>query len=125
MNKIIKKYLDRVKVVKLDYDDNTTQIVIPKVTQIIPEALNKGDVYIIELNERALNSNSNSTLASNWNAGRIPNHSVYKVELIDIINDMYKFNGIAIENGKELYSENWFGWFPKDYFKVIKKVEVI
>lgn len=123
MNKIIKQQLEEVKSVKLSYNDTTTEIFIPRTTQIIPEALIVGNVYIIELNEFVLQPSSNSMLASNWNSGKIPKYKIYKVELLEIINNMYKFNGIALdENYNELYSENWYGWFPKEYFKVLEKV---
>ena len=65
MNNTIKKQLDKVKSVKINYDDDTTKIVIPKTLQIIPEALNVGCIYIIELNDILLNPSSNSTLSSN------------------------------------------------------------
>lgn len=106
MNKLIKKQLQSLRSVKVDFDDNTTQIIIPKTLEISPEALNKGDIYLIELNDLALNPVSNSTLASNWNAGKVPKYKFYKVELVDIMKDMYKFNGIAVDNGIDLYSEN-------------------
>lgn len=38
------------------------------------------------------------------------------------MNDMYKFNGIAVEDGHDIITDNWYGWFPKDYFEVIEKV---
>ena len=106
MNRLIKKQLMNLKSVNIDFNDNTTKIIIPKTAEIIPEALIKGNVYLIELNDLALHPASNSTLASNWNAGKVPTYRCYKVELIDIMNDMYKFNGIAYENGQDVYSEN-------------------
>lgn len=125
MNSVIKKQLDKVRSVKINYDDSVTKIFIPKTLQIIPEALNVGDVYIIRLSDNILNPTSNSTLASNWNSGKVPKYKIYKVELLEVINNMYKFNGIAIDCGKEIYSESWFGWFPKEQFEVIEKVEVM
>lgn len=106
MNKLIKKQLNSLKSTRVDFDDSTTKIVIPRTLEITSSALNKGDILLIELSDLALNPLSNSTLAANWNAGKVPTHKQYKVELIDIMKDMYKFNGIAYENGKDLYSEN-------------------
>ena len=65
MNKIIKDQLNKVRSVKLSFDDNTTQILIPKSSEVIPEALNQGEVYLIKLNDKILNPSSNSTLAAN------------------------------------------------------------
>ena len=124
MKKIIKNQLDSVKSVNLNINDSTTYIYIPKTTQIINDALEKGFIYIIELDDKLLNPTLNSMLASNWNNGKIPKHKLYKVELLDVINNMYKFNGIAYNNGDDIYSDNWYGWFPKDSFKVLEKVEV-
>lgn len=65
MNKVIKDQLSKVRSVKLDYDNSTTELYIPKTVEVIPTALNQGDVYIIELEDFILNPLVNSTLASN------------------------------------------------------------
>jgi hypothetical protein len=65
MNKVIKDQLSKVRSVKLDYDNNTTELYIPKTVEVIPTALNQGDVYIIKLEDFILNPLANSTLASN------------------------------------------------------------
>lgn len=65
MNKLIKQQLQNLKSVKIEFNDNTTSIMIPKTMEVLPEALNKGDVYLIELEDFILNPLSNSTLASN------------------------------------------------------------
>ena len=122
MNKIIEKQLNSVRSVKLNFDRDTKKIFIPKTSEIIPEALNKGDIYLIELSDILLQPTSNSTLASNWNSGKIPTHKQYKAELLDVMGNMYKFNGIAYENEQDLYGDNWYGWFPREYFKVVRKV---
>ena len=122
MNKIIEKQLKNLRSVNLEFDTNTTKIVIPRTKEIVAEALNKGDVYLIELDEFLLQPSSNSTLASNWNFGKIPTHKMYKVEFLDKMGNMYKFNGIAYENGHDLYTDEWYGWFPEGKFKVIEKL---
>lgn len=124
MNKVIKDQLSKVRSSNIQFDDNTTEIFIPKVTETVPQALNIGDIYLIRIDDSVLHPASNSTLASNWNAGKVPKYSTYQVEFIDKMSNMYKFNGIAIEDGKPLYSENWFGWFPENGFKVISKVVI-
>ena len=65
MNKIIKDQLSKVRSVKLDFDDNTIHIDIPKTDEVIPLALVEGQVYVIELEDFILNPLQNSTLASN------------------------------------------------------------
>ena len=119
MNKIIKYQLNKVRSVKLDFDDHTTHIDIPKTEEVIPLALVEGQVYVIELEDFILNPLQNSTLASNWNSGKIPKYKRYQVEFIQKMSNMYKFNGVALDNNQPIYSENWFGWFPEEGFKVI------
>lgn len=122
MNKVIKDQLSKVRSVKIEYDDDTTTIVIPRVTGVIPQALNEGSIYLIKLNDNVLHPVSNSTLASNWNRGQVPKYDTYQVEFLKKMGTMYKFNGIAIDNGTPIYSENWFGWFPENGFSVIDKI---
>ena len=119
MNKIIKDQLSKVRSVKLNFDDHTTHIDIPKTEELIPLALVEGQVYVIELEDFILNPLQNSTLASNWNSGKIPKYKRYQVEFIQKMSNMYKFNGVALDNNQPIYSENWFGWFPEEGFKVI------
>lgn len=119
MNKIIKDQLSKVRSVKLNFDDHTTHIDIPKTEEVIPLALVEGQVYVIELEDFILNPLQNSTLASNWNSGKIPKYKRYQVEFIQKMSNMYKFNGVALDNNQPIYSENWFGWFPEEGFKVI------
>ena len=123
MNKLIKQQLEKVKSVKIDFKDSDIDIFIPRTTEIIQEAMKIGGIYLIKLDKKMTNPTTNSTLASNWNGGRIPTQEYYKVELLEIMNNMYKFNGIAIKDNTELYSENWFGWIPKEYFEIIDKIE--
>ena len=119
MNKVIKDQLSKVRSVKLDFDDHTTHIDIPKTEEVIPLALVEGQVYVIELEDFILNPLQNSTLASNWNSGKVPKYKRYQVEFIQKMSNMYKFNGVALDNNQPIYSENWFGWFPEEGFKVI------
>jgi len=121
MNKIIKDQLNNVRNVKLNFSDDTKTIVIKKVNELSTNSLDIGHVYLIELSDFILNPSSSSTLAANWNKGIIPKHKIYKMEVLDKINNMIKFNGIAIEDGKELFSESWFGWLPEDKIKVLSK----
>lgn len=106
MNKIIKDQLNKVRSVKLNFDDHTTHIDIPKTEEVIPLALIEGQVYVIELEDFILNPLQNSTLASNWNSGKIPKYKRYQVEFIHKMSNMYKFNGVALDNNQPIYSEN-------------------
>ena len=121
MNKVIKDQLLKVRSTSIKFDDNTTKLVIPRTKEVVPTILNEGDICIIELEDFIINPQSNSTLASNWNAGKIPKYKQYKVEFIEKMGNMYKFNGIAYNNGEDLYNESWFGWFPENGFKILER----
>ena len=65
MNKIIKQQLEKLKSVKITFKDSDTTIFIPKTTEIIQEAMEVGNIYLIKLDKKMLNPTTNSTLASN------------------------------------------------------------
>ena len=123
MNNRIKEQLKKVTSVDINFDDNTTEIIIPKTLKFNNLLLKNNTLYLIELFDSVINPDINSTLASNWNGGKIPKYKYYKAEVVDRISNMIKLNGIAVEDGRDLYTENWFGWIPADLFKVIKILE--
>ena len=126
MNKVIKDQLLKVRSTEINFTDKDTSILIPKTKEIVPVALNIGEVYIIGLEDFILHPQSNSTLASNWNAGKVPKYKYYKVEFLEKMGNMYKFNGIAFNNstGEDIFYENWFGWLPENGFNVIDRVVI-
>lgn len=65
MNKVIKDQLQKIKSCKVEFNDNSENIFIPKTTKIISEALEKENIYIIKLNDKALQPQLNSNLAAN------------------------------------------------------------
>lgn len=123
MNNRIKEQLNKVMSTKIDFDDDTTKIVIPKTTKFNNNLLKRDTIYLIEISDSVLYPDINSTLASNWNGGKIPKYKYYKAEVVDTMNNMVKFNGIAYDDGRDLYSESWFGWLPSDLFKVVRIID--
>lgn len=122
MNKQIKDQLTKVKATTIDFNDNDEVIVIPLTTKFSNELLLPNVVYLIELKDFIIHPDKNSTLASNWNFGKVPKYKYYKVEMVDKINNMVKVNGIAFEGDKDLFTENWYGWLPLDGFTVLKQL---
>ena len=118
MNKIIKDQLDKVSTTKLNYKETDTEIFIPKTIKILTTSLSKGEYYIIKLYNNITNPSENSTLASNWNSGKIPQHDMYIAEVIDNIGNMIKINGVASEDP----TDNFYGYLPTDGFEVVKKL---
>lgn len=115
MHKIIKDQLARITSTNIEFDDSTTSIFIPKTVQILKTALHRNTLYRIRLSDTIVHPSSNSTLASNWNAGRVPKNYEYNVELLDIMNGMYKFNGVAVDDP----SDCLFHWVPENGFEII------
>ena len=117
MNKIIKEQLSKVTSVVLDIKEDVYHYVIPKATKFINSALKQDQCYLIEIKDFILNPDENSTLASNWNAGKTPKNKFYNAEVITKMGNMIKFNCVAVEDP----SDNFYGWLPVDSFTVIKK----
>ena len=119
MNKQLKEQLNKIKSTKVDFNDNSEKIVIPKTTKYLNESIKKDVLYFIELFDFIINPDINSTLASNWNNGKVPKYKYYKVELVERMGNMVKLNGIAVVDGKDILTESWYGWIPLDGFKII------
>ena len=83
MNDIIKKQLKSTKVAVIpDFDDNTTSLIIKKLSNI---PLIENHCYLIKLKDNLLEPNNTSTLTLNWNNGSIPTHKYYKIDLSKIM----------------------------------------
>ena len=115
MNNILYNQLSQVKATKIEFDENTTKHFIPKTIRIQNAALQVGHIYDIKLKPSIINP-IDSTLADNWNQGRVPEYSSYTVEVESNIGNMIKINGVAIEN----HSSHFIGYIPSDSFEVIK-----
>jgi len=115
MNNIIYNQLCKVKATQIEFDRNTTELIIPKTIKIQNAALKVGKVYDIKLKPSITNP-IDSTLADNWNQGRVPKYSKYTVEIESNIGNMIKVNGVAIED----HSSQFIGYLPHDSFEVIK-----
>lgn len=117
MNKIIKEQLKKVTATNIQFTDDTQNIFIPKTIKIINSSLKKGDVYLIHLFDSVANPSSSSTLASNWNAGKVPKNDTYIAEIINNMSKMIKVNGVSVVDD----TDNFYGWLPYDGFEVLEK----
>lgn len=121
MNELIKKQLYKLQVAPVpNFNDDTTEIIFEKFVKI---ELQENNYYLIELNDNLLNPNLNSTLVVNWNGGKVPKHKYYKVDVVKIMGQMVKVNGLAFdkESNTDL-DDSWFGWFTLKDVKVLKKI---
>lgn len=117
MNKLIKEQLSKVSSTHIEFDDDTLDIYIPKVENILSSSVKVGGVYKIKLDESLLSPSSTSTFAANWNAGRIPHNEIYTVDIIDSMPGYVKCNGVADNNS----ADNWFGWLPIDKISILER----
>lgn len=117
MNKFVKEQLEKVESVKLNYDDNTTHIVINRITTI---KLEEDSCYLIELNDSLL---TNTVLQNNWNNGSLPNSKWYMCDITKIMGNMVKINGIAYDNvNKVELTEMWSGWLLKEQINILSRI---
>lgn len=121
MNKRIEKELKKCTIAKvsMNFDENGT-LIIPQYKEI---KLEEDVCFLIKLDEYVTNPPSTSTLATNWNNGSIPTHSYYIVDVVQMMGNMVKVNGIAYdyENNKDT-NITWSGWLPKHCINVLKKL---
>ena len=117
MKKIIADELKKVSVTKIEFDDNTTSIFIPKTLKILNTSVKQGEVYRIRLEECITNPYQSSTLASNWNNGVIPKHNEYIAEIVTKMANMIKVNGVAVDD----YNDHFCGWLPTEGFEILNK----
>ena len=118
MRDSIIKQLEKVTACEINFNIDDRVINIKKTIKITGGALKVGSSYIIELNDSVIHPSSNSTLASNWNKGVVPEYSTYVVEIEENKAKMIKVNGVALDNTKSQFC----GWLPYDSFAVIQKV---
>lgn len=118
MNKQVIEQLNKVSVTKVDFNEGDTEIFIPRTIKILNTSLSQGEYYVIKLNESVVHPPENSTLASNWNRGIVPEHDMYFAEITDKKGNMIRINGVATE----FPTYRFCGWIPIDGFEVISKL---
>lgn len=115
MNKLIRAQLEKVTVTDLDFNEDTTSILIPKTVKLGLKSLNVGGCFAITLSDVLLRMPSNSTLAVNWNGGNMPTSKKYMIEVLDKMNNMIKVNGAPIG----ISAQNFRGWIPIEYIESV------
>ena len=124
MNPIIKNQLDKCKVAKLPpYDDNTLALSIPKgsALNVTPYQVHK--CYLLKIADFILHPSEESTLASNWNGGRIPNSQYYYAEVSQLMAKMVKISGCPYDPITQTTSNDvWEGWIPQDGLTLLKEL---
>lgn len=121
MKDIIKQQLNSLKVAQIPkFDDNTTEIIIKKLSNI---PLLENHYYIIKLNDSLLIPNNNSALTINWNGGSVPKNKYYKIDVIKIMAQMIKINGLAFDYDNKIdLNKMWSGWLPLNSIEILEKI---
>jgi hypothetical protein len=109
--------LKKVTAVNIDFSKEDTKIFIPRSIKILNSSLQIGGVYKIKLDDSITNPLQGSTLASNWNNGKVPEYSVYIAEILDCMANMIKINGVAEDNPVSQF----IGWLPTSGFETLSK----
>ena len=94
-------------------------IFIAKVNTI---KVDEGSFYFIHLLNNALNPPSTSTIVTNWNNGIIPSSEYYKINLVKIMNDMIKVDGISCDVNKNVTGSVFSGWLSLNDIEILEKL---
>ena len=110
-----------------DYDENTTQLIIPKKgTKVIPKGYNElvlNHNYLIMFAKYIINPPDNFTLHTQWNKGIVPEHICMKIKVQQEMGKMVKVGGFGYDydNQKDL-DYFWSGWVPKSSITIIEEI---
>ena len=124
MNSIIKQQLKKCRVADIpEFNDDTTQIMIPKQDGAVVSPYQVHKCYLVEIADWIIHPSPDFNLASNWNKGSIPSHSFYCVEISQVMGKMVRITGCAYDPAtKSTTSELWEGWVPQKGLKLIKEL---
>lgn len=124
MNKIIKRELEKIRY-NIDYDDNTTEIFIPKgLNETISVDVQVNHNYNIYVEDYILNEPSNFSLSSNWNGGVVPISKYMNICVTQIMNNMIRVDACGFDPIKKTTKIDSYNglWLPIDAVHVIKEI---
>lgn len=126
MKASILKQLKKCKNVDLSYlTGEETEIIIKKCETISQEMLSLDKTYIIKVDDYMLSLNeNNSALVTNWNSGQVLRSKYLRVSLNQIMNNMYRFDGVGFNLDTCQVNGDFYTsfWIPKDHFVVIREI---
>lgn len=124
MNKIIKEQLKKCKVANLpEFDDNTTELHIPKGSKLNVTPYQVNGCYLIELADFVIHPAPDYALASNWNQGSVPPSKYFNAQIEQLMGKMIKFVGQGYNpDTNSPTGVTWEGWVPQDGIKLLHKL---
>ena len=126
MNELVKKQLKKCRTASLPpYNDSTTQMLIPKLSDMNGSSLIPGHYYIIELSDYLINPPQDFVLHDNWNNGIVPKCKYFKCECVRIMGKMMKIEGVGYDKDTDTdLNISWGGWLPINGVKVIGELGI-
>lgn len=123
MNKIIKRELEKVRV-NIQYDDNTTEIVIPKSNVSVKVDLQVNHNYNIYVEDYILHEPPNFTLSTNWNGGVVPKSKYMNICVTQIMGKMIRIDGCGFDIQNHTTStDSYIGlWLPRESIHIVKEI---
>ena len=120
MNKFILEELQKTKVNLPAYNNQTTELFIPKNNGLRSAVdIIVGHDYAVYIEDYIINEPSNFTLSANWNNGTKPPENKVYVRILQIMGKMVKVYCKGATAGII-----WEGWIPRKGINIIDELKV-
>ena len=124
INPIVKEQLNNCKVANIpDYNDDTFSLRIKgKKTQNNQTCI-PGHYYDIELANYIIKPTPDFNLHINWNKNIVPKSKYYRCEVVQILSNMIKINGVGYDvDNQTTIDDSWSGWLPLDGIEILREI---
>lgn len=124
MNPLIRKELLNCRVANIpEFDENTTEILIQKGTNLRASEYQLHKCYLVELEDYILNPPPDFTLSVNWNKGTVPPSKFMKCEIAQVMGKMIRIIGCGYDISTNTdMNKVWEGWVPQKGMKLIQQL---
>ena len=120
MNKFILEELQKTKVNLPVYNNQTTELFIPKNNGLRSTVdITVGHDYAVYIEDYIINEPSNFTLSTNWNNGTKPPENKAYIRILQIMGKMVKVYCKGATTGII-----WEGWIPRKGINIIDELKV-
>lgn len=83
-----------------------------------------GKSYMLRLDSKLTDREASGMVASNWNQGRVPSHTLMKAGVRDKKGTMYLLHGEYIdEEHNPIGEEPWDGWLPLGQLEILEELK--
>lgn len=122
MNRIIKNQLSKLRVAKIDSQDELKHTIIFK--RHVAKVFNLDACYIIRLDRTLLSANGDEILVTNWNKGNYPKHPCMRVQVTKKMGDKIFVCGVYYDEVSKTNMNEYFnGWLPDEKLEIIEEVK--